>query len=190
MPGHLALAELSGPAGAVVKVEWGRWARLSPAVPHHSAWQAGQAQIATEGGADRRSARGADAPINQSREAHQSAPPLHSPRGMERPLTGATRQGPSSRRARESCALGGREAPGVGPKQSACPCGREAPGVGPSKVHSRSDANPAAARASRFESRRSSIEGEAWRLQALVVPDCEPEPTESKAEPGLTPCST
>jgi hypothetical protein len=37
------------------------------------------AQTAAEGGADRRSAKNADAPTNQSREAHHPARPLHSP---------------------------------------------------------------------------------------------------------------
>ena len=36
---------------------------------------------AAEGGADRRSAKNAARPIDQSREAHRSAWPLHSPRG-------------------------------------------------------------------------------------------------------------
>jgi hypothetical protein len=48
---------------------------------HHSKWQPGQAEIAAEGGAGRRSAKNAAAPINQSREAHRSARPLHSPEG-------------------------------------------------------------------------------------------------------------
>ena len=46
---------------------------------HHPAWQPGQAEMAAGGGADRRSAQIADAPINQSREAHRSARPLLSP---------------------------------------------------------------------------------------------------------------
>jgi hypothetical protein len=37
--------------------------------------------MAAVGGADRRSAKNADRPINQSREAHHSAWPLHSPEG-------------------------------------------------------------------------------------------------------------
>jgi len=48
---------------------------------HHFARQLGQAPIAAEGGADRRSAKNADAPINQSREAHHSARPHQSPEG-------------------------------------------------------------------------------------------------------------
>jgi len=50
-------------------------------IPHHTVWQPGQARTAAEGGADRRSAKNADAPINQSREAHHSARPHHSPEG-------------------------------------------------------------------------------------------------------------
>jgi hypothetical protein len=42
-------------------------------------WQPGQAWIAAAGGADCRSAKNAAAPINQSREAHHTARPLHSP---------------------------------------------------------------------------------------------------------------
>ena len=41
----------------------------------------GRLEIAAEGGADRRSAKNADRPMNQSREAHRSAWPLHSPEG-------------------------------------------------------------------------------------------------------------
>jgi hypothetical protein len=41
----------------------------------HGEWRSGRHLIAAEGGADRRSAKNAAAPINQSREAH------HSPRG-------------------------------------------------------------------------------------------------------------
>jgi hypothetical protein len=36
-------------------------------------------EIAAEGGVDRRSAKNADRPLNQSREAHRSARPLYSP---------------------------------------------------------------------------------------------------------------
>jgi hypothetical protein len=39
----------------------------------------GRHEIAALGGAGRRSARNADRPMNQSREAHRSACPLHSP---------------------------------------------------------------------------------------------------------------
>jgi hypothetical protein len=45
----------------------------------HPEWQAGQALIAAAGGADRRSAKNADRPINQSREAHLAARLPHSP---------------------------------------------------------------------------------------------------------------
>ena len=48
---------------------------------HYPAWRPGQAHIAAAGGADRRSAKNADAPMDQSREAHRSARPHHSPRG-------------------------------------------------------------------------------------------------------------
>ena len=50
-------------------------------MPHHHAWQLGQTPIAAVGGADLRSVQGADAPLNQSREAHHAAWPLHSPEG-------------------------------------------------------------------------------------------------------------
>jgi hypothetical protein len=50
-------------------------------VRHHSTWQPGPAETAAEGGAGRRSAKIAAAPINQSREAHHPARPLHSPEG-------------------------------------------------------------------------------------------------------------
>ena len=39
----------------------------------------GRLEIAAAGGADQRSAKNADRPMNQSREAHHSARPLHSP---------------------------------------------------------------------------------------------------------------
>jgi hypothetical protein len=48
---------------------------------HHPEWQPRQLEIAAAGGADRRSAKNADRPMNQSREAHLAAWPLHSPRG-------------------------------------------------------------------------------------------------------------
>jgi hypothetical protein len=48
---------------------------------YHPEWQLGQADIAAAGGAGRRSAKIADAPMNQSREAHLPARPLHSPEG-------------------------------------------------------------------------------------------------------------
>jgi hypothetical protein len=41
----------------------------------------GRLETAAEGGAGPRPAKGADAPINQSREAHLAARPLHSPEG-------------------------------------------------------------------------------------------------------------
>jgi hypothetical protein len=47
----------------------------------HPTWHSRQAEIAAVGGADRRSAKNADAPLNQSREAHLAARPLHSPEG-------------------------------------------------------------------------------------------------------------
>jgi hypothetical protein len=48
---------------------------------HHAEWQPGQAWIAAAGGADRTSAKNPAAPMNQSREAHYPAGPLHSPEG-------------------------------------------------------------------------------------------------------------
>jgi len=39
---------------------------------HHDEWQPGQAWIAADSGAGRRSAKNAAAPIKQSREAHRS----------------------------------------------------------------------------------------------------------------------
>jgi hypothetical protein len=48
-------------------------------LPHHRAWQPGQAEIAAVGGADRRSAKNASAGVNQSREAHLAERSLHSP---------------------------------------------------------------------------------------------------------------
>ena len=50
-------------------------------VPHHRGWQPGQAEIAAAGGADRRSAKNASAGMNQSRETHVAAWPLHFPEG-------------------------------------------------------------------------------------------------------------
>ena len=50
-------------------------------VQYHAEWRPGQGQIAAGGGAGRRPAEIADAPFNQSREAHDSARPLHSPEG-------------------------------------------------------------------------------------------------------------
>jgi hypothetical protein len=47
-------------------------------LPHHSAWQSGQAEIAAAGGADPRSAKIADRPMDQAREAH--------PLGLSAPL--------------------------------------------------------------------------------------------------------
>ncbi len=44
-----------------------------------------QALSAAGGGADRRAAKNADAPMNQSREAHHPARPLHSPEGGHQP---------------------------------------------------------------------------------------------------------
>jgi len=89
---------LPGPAGSGTSRGWGQWCsatassslleggvvRLRPAtplIPHHPTWQPGQAQIAAEGGAGRKPPKGADAPLDQSREAHHSARPLHSLRG-------------------------------------------------------------------------------------------------------------
>ena len=41
----------------------------------------GRLEIAAEGGADHRSAKNAATPMNQPREAHHAAWPLHSPEG-------------------------------------------------------------------------------------------------------------
>jgi hypothetical protein len=45
--------------------------------PAHAAWEPGQVRDAAAGGASRRSAKIADAPMDQSREAHHSVRPLH-----------------------------------------------------------------------------------------------------------------
>jgi hypothetical protein len=59
---------------------------------YHLEWQPSPAEIAAEGGADRRSAKNAAAPMDQSREAHRSARPLHSPEGGHNPhVTGTSR---------------------------------------------------------------------------------------------------
>ena len=50
-------------------------------MPYHPGWPPGQVGIAAAGGADRRSAKNAAAPMDQSREAHHAARPLHSPEG-------------------------------------------------------------------------------------------------------------
>jgi hypothetical protein len=47
----------------------------------HAEWRCGRHLIAATGGAGRRSAKIAAAPINQSREAHHPARPHHSPKG-------------------------------------------------------------------------------------------------------------
>ena len=61
---------------------WPQAGQVASAGPSASLWvTASQAQIAAVGGADRRSAEIADAPMNQSREAHLAARPLHSPEG-------------------------------------------------------------------------------------------------------------
>jgi hypothetical protein len=48
---------------------------------YHPAWQPGQAEIAAAGGADRRSAKNAAAPMDQSREAHPCGAAAPLPRG-------------------------------------------------------------------------------------------------------------
>ncbi len=45
----------------------------------------GRLETAAEGGAGRRHAKNAAAPMDQSREAHHSARPLHSPEGGHEP---------------------------------------------------------------------------------------------------------
>jgi hypothetical protein len=52
---------------------------------YHLEWQPSPAEIAAEGGADRRSAKIAAAPMGQSREAHYSARPHLSPKGGQSP---------------------------------------------------------------------------------------------------------
>jgi len=51
--------------------------RISAQARCHPAWQPGRARIAAAGGADRRPANIAAAPMQQSREAHHPARPLH-----------------------------------------------------------------------------------------------------------------
>jgi hypothetical protein len=51
---------------------------------------AARSSIVTEGGADRRSAKNAAAPLNQSREAHLAAWPLHAPSGDMTSTDGST----------------------------------------------------------------------------------------------------
>jgi hypothetical protein len=53
----------------------------SLATSYRPAWQAGKAETAAEGGAGRRSAKNAAAPLNQWREAHHPARSHHSPKG-------------------------------------------------------------------------------------------------------------
>jgi hypothetical protein len=48
----------------------------------------GRLQTAAEGGADRRSAKNAAKPLNQSREAHHPARPLHAPEGPRSGISG------------------------------------------------------------------------------------------------------
>jgi hypothetical protein len=48
---------------------------------YYAAWQPWQVEIAAVGGADRRSAKNEARPMRQSRKAHHSAWPLHSPVG-------------------------------------------------------------------------------------------------------------
>jgi RTX calcium-binding nonapeptide repeat (4 copies) len=59
----------------------------------HAGWQPEQAENAG-GGAGRRSAKIADAPMDQSREAHHPAWPLHSPEG-DYALEGASEPAPT-----------------------------------------------------------------------------------------------
>src|SRR5215203_3406062 len=68
-------------AGAVsAHTVCGRWC-FAAATHGHTEWQAGRSGIAAGGGAGRRSAKNADAPMHQSREAHHPARPYHSPLG-------------------------------------------------------------------------------------------------------------
>jgi hypothetical protein len=83
--GHL-LSGASSATDAGAKLPWG-----TPRAVKQPGWPVscgttrrgnqGRLEIAAIGGADRRSAKNAAAPINQSREAHRSARPYHSPEG-------------------------------------------------------------------------------------------------------------
>jgi hypothetical protein len=83
LPGGVALAALptllAGEVRSVVRLRDVRPTRGE--CWEHPAWQPDQAWIAAVGGADRRAAKNAAAPLNQSREAHQPARLLHSPEG-------------------------------------------------------------------------------------------------------------
>jgi hypothetical protein len=73
---------------------------------HHPKWQPGQAEMAADGGADRRSAKNAARPLNQSREAHPLGLSAPLPEGASRPRSlwptsptrGMTSGDPASRR--------------------------------------------------------------------------------------------
>jgi hypothetical protein len=75
----------------------------------------GRAGIAAAGGADRRSAKNADRPMNQSREAHHAARPHHSPEGAS--------------------SLGRSET--INRSDQAIPCHRHAPTERPARRHAR-----------------------------------------------------
>jgi hypothetical protein len=51
-------------------------------MPYHLRGSQGRLEMAAVDGADRRSAKNADAPMDQSREAHLAAWLLHSPEGI------------------------------------------------------------------------------------------------------------
>jgi hypothetical protein len=55
-----------------------RQVRTPALISHHRAWLRELVRIVAGGGADRRSAKIAEAPLSQSREAHHAAWPLHS----------------------------------------------------------------------------------------------------------------
>jgi hypothetical protein len=50
-------------------------------MPYHPVCPLGQAQTAAAGGADRRSTKNADRPLNRSRETHLAAWPVYAPTG-------------------------------------------------------------------------------------------------------------
>src|SRR5829696_3107626 len=94
---------------------------------HHREWQSGQAEIAAEGGADQRSAKNAARPMNQSREAHRSAWPLHSPEGGRSTSGPGVLTSAATRHSRPNTPAG------AGADYAAAPSGEEA---GPSALSS------------------------------------------------------
>ena len=68
-------------AGAHSPLLTERLSRATAPPSAHPTWRCARHLNAAGGGAGRRSAKNAAAPMNQSREAHHSAWPLHSPEG-------------------------------------------------------------------------------------------------------------